>query len=104
MIVLKLARLLQIAKHPEEASKQSSVVGHILHTHCLSYTVHRERRNSHVHRPHPHAASEDGSDGAAAGRVVPDDELLNLGLGQTRYLSQQEPGLEVGRVPLVPPS
>merc|ERR1719402_1650589 len=101
MIVLKLTRLLQIAKHSEEASEQPSVVGHILHTHCLSYTVHRERRNPHVHRPHPHATSEDGSDGAATGRVIPNDKLLNLGLGQTRYLSQQEPGLQVGSVPLV---
>ena len=98
-LMLELARLIQHPELSEESCEEASVGGDILHPHGLPDGVHGEGGHPQVDRPDPDPGRDDGSNGGAAGTVVPHNKLLNWSVGTARELTEQEAGLCVGRIP-----
>ena len=97
--MLELARLIQHPELSEESCEEASIGGDILHPHGLPDGVHGEGGHPQVDRPDPDPGRDDGSNGGAAGTVVPHNKLLNWSVGTARELTEQEAGLCIGCIP-----
>jgi len=85
----------------EEALKEPDVILYILAAHGLPDAVHRERRNPHIHGPDPDPTGYDGADGAAARRVVTNNELLDGRSAPPGDLAKNKTSFQIGGVPLI---